>query len=152
AIWPPSPRRLHPGCGRGEIGHGRCAFCSCCRSRNAMDAGRRAALMARHGSVFSIPPDAPFLATLAEALLDGRLTPDWPREGPFWLSDITLSLPTRRAATALSRLIAGRLGASPLLLPDIRPLGGEDLSQEPFLPPYEPIALPPAINRFKRRL
>ncbi|RDE09397.1 double-strand break repair protein AddB [Pelagibacterium lacus] len=117
-----------------------------------MDAGRRAALMARHGSVFSIPPDAPFLATLAEALLDGRLTPDWPREGPFWLSDITLYLPTRRAATALSRLIAGRLGAAPLLLPDIRPLGGEDPSQEPFLPPYEPIVLPPAVNRFKRRL
>ncbi|HWJ89263.1 MAG TPA: double-strand break repair protein AddB [Pelagibacterium sp.] len=108
--------------------------------------------MTRHGSIFSIAPHAPFLHTLASALLDGRIAPGWARTGPFWLSDMTVYLPTRRAANALSRLLADRLADQPLLLPDIRPLGGEDPEQEPFLPPYEPLDLPPPINRFKRRL
>ncbi|SDG25695.1 double-strand break repair protein AddB [Pelagibacterium luteolum] len=108
--------------------------------------------MARPGSISSIAPHAPFLPTLADALVSGTILPNWRREGPFWLSDMTIYLPTRRAATRLSRLIAERLGDQPMLLPDIRPLGGEDPAQEPFLPPYEPITLPPPINRFKRRL
>ncbi|WP_417578739.1 double-strand break repair protein AddB [Pelagibacterium sp.] len=108
--------------------------------------------MAHRDTVFSIAPHAPFLATLAEAIIDGRIAPDWQREGPFWLSDFTIYLPTRRAANALSRILAERLGDTPMLLPDIRPLGGDDPSQEPFIPPYEPVELPGAINRFKRRL
>lgn len=108
--------------------------------------------MARHGKVFTIAPHAPFLDTLAQALIDGRIAPDWPRTGPFWLSDMTIYLPTRRAATALSRRLAEQLGDRPILLADIRPLGGEDPSQEPFLPPYEPLDLPAPINKFKRRL
>jgi ATP-dependent helicase/nuclease subunit B len=92
--------------------------------------------MARHGNIFTIAPHAPFLDTLAQALIDGRIAPDWPRHGAFWLSDMTIYLPTRRAATTLSRVLADRLSAHPMLLPDIRPLGGEDPAQEPFLPPY----------------
>lgn len=108
--------------------------------------------MARHGKIFTIAPHAPFLATLAEALIDGRLAPDWSRTGPFWLADMTIYLPTRRAATALSRELAARLAHTPMLLPDIRPLGGDDPTQEPFVPPYAPVELPAPINRFKRRL
>ncbi|WMT92041.1 double-strand break repair protein AddB [Pelagibacterium sp. H642] len=108
--------------------------------------------MTRRGNVFTIAPHAPFLDTLARALIDGRIAPDWPRHGAFWLSDMTIYLPTRRAATALSRILAQALSDHPMLLPDIRPLGGEDPAQEPFLPPYEPLDLPPPINRFKRRL
>ncbi|WP_332712933.1 double-strand break repair protein AddB [Pelagibacterium mangrovi] len=108
--------------------------------------------MARYGNIFTIAPHAPFLDTLAQALIDGRIAPDWPRHGAFWLSDMTIYLPTRRAATTLSRVLADRLSAHPMLLPDIRPLGGEDPAQEPFLPPYEPLDLPAPINRFKRRL
>ena len=108
--------------------------------------------MARSGTIFSIAPHAPFLATLADAIIEGRVAPGWRREGPFWLSDFTIYLPTRRAANTLSRILADRLGDAPMLLPDIRPLGGDDPSQEPFIPPYEPVELPGAINRFKRRL
>ena len=108
--------------------------------------------MARSGTIFSIAPHAPFLATLADAIIEGRVAPGWRREGPFWLSDFTIYLPTRRAANTLSRILADRLGDTPMLLPDIRPLGGDDPSQEPFIPPYEPVELPGAINRFKRRL
>ena len=108
--------------------------------------------MARHSNVFTIAPHAPFLDTLAQALIDGRIAPDWPRQGAFWLSDMTIYLPTRRAATVLSRLLAQALSDRPMLLPDIRPLGGDDPSQEPFLPPYEPLELPAPINRFKKRL
>lgn len=108
--------------------------------------------MAPRQNIFTIAPHAPFLETLAEALISGRIVPDWPRSGPFWLADMTLYLPTRRAATALSRRLAARLGEAPMLLPDIRPLGGDDPTQEPFIPPYEPLDLPGPINRFKRRL
>ncbi|MEQ8445653.1 MAG: double-strand break repair protein AddB [Pelagibacterium sp.] len=108
--------------------------------------------MAQPDTIFSIGPHVPFLDTLAEAIIDGRVAPGWRREGPFWLSDFTIYLPTRRAANKLSRILADRLGDTPMLLPDIRPLGGDDPSQEPFIPPYEPVELPGAINRFKRRL
>lgn len=108
--------------------------------------------MAPHGKIFTIAPHSDFLDTLADALIDGRIAPDWPRSGPFWLSDFTIYLPTRRAANALSRILADRLAHEPLLLPDIRPLGGDDPAQEPFLPPYEPVELPSPINRFKRKL
>lgn len=108
--------------------------------------------MARPGALFSIGPQAPFLPTLAGALLDGTLFPDWPRSGPFWLSDITIFLPTRRARSALAAALADALGAQPLLLPDIRALGGEDPTAEPFLPPYQDAALPAPIAPLRRRL
>ena len=54
------------------------------------------------GGVFTIHPGAPFLATLAEALLDGRLIAGRTyRDDPFALADVTLCLPTRRAGAAL---------------------------------------------------
>jgi MurNAc alpha-1-phosphate uridylyltransferase len=53
-------------------------------------------------NVFTIPPGAPFLDTLAGAILDGRLVGGVPlREQPFALADLTLYLPTRRAARAV---------------------------------------------------
>ncbi|MBN14538.1 MAG: hypothetical protein CMJ15_04855, partial [Pelagibacterium sp.] len=79
--------------------------------------------MARSGTIFSIAPHAPFLPTLADAIIEGRVAPGWRRDGPFWLSDFTIYLPTRRAANTLSRILADRLGDTPMLLPDIRPLG-----------------------------
>ncbi|WP_116652261.1 double-strand break repair protein AddB [Pelagibacterium sediminicola] len=108
--------------------------------------------MGAGGNIFSVPPHAPFLETLARALIDGAVLPGWPRQGPFWLSDITIFLPTRRARGALADALVAALGGAPMLLPDIRTLGGEDPSEEPFLPPYEAVALPPAMSRVKRRL
>ncbi|WP_196260056.1 double-strand break repair protein AddB [Pelagibacterium limicola] len=108
--------------------------------------------MAAGANIFSIAPHLPFLKVLARSLVDGTLLPAWPRQGPFWLSDITVFLPTRRARAALADALLEALGARPMLLPDLRALGGEDPAEEPFLPPFEPISLPPAMGRVKRRL
>lgn len=105
----------------------------------------------RRDSLFSIAPHAPFLATLAERVLDGALFPDWPRSGPFWLSDITIILPTRRARFALAEEFARRLGGT-VLLPDIRTFGGETADEEPFLPPTDAPASKPAASLLERRL
>ncbi|MCB9992674.1 MAG: double-strand break repair protein AddB [Hyphomicrobiaceae bacterium] len=102
-------------------------------------------------SVFTIAPHAPFLDVLADALLDGRLLPRWPREGAFWLSDITIYLPTRRARLTLIERLAERAGPA-LLLPDIRTLGGETGEEDLFLPPFDREPLPPAQSRLRRQL
>ena len=61
--------------------------------------------------VFSIPPALPFLPTLVDALLDGRLVGDASRSTPP-LADATIYLPTRRAARALVALLAERGGGA----------------------------------------
>jgi ATP-dependent helicase/nuclease subunit B len=71
--------------------------------------------------VFTIPPGCPFLPTLIDGLLGGRVLP-----GLQDLSDATLYLPTRRAARALSALLAERAGGRALLLPRIVALGEAD--------------------------
>ncbi|WP_029029503.1 double-strand break repair protein AddB [Salinarimonas rosea] len=81
--------------------------------------------------VYSIPLGAPFLETLADALVDGRLVPGFPEaSGPDALARATIYLPTRRAARALGALIAekagARFGAPALILPRIVPLGAAD--------------------------
>lgn len=102
--------------------------------------------------LFTIAPDARFLDVLAMRVLDGTLLHDWPREGPFWLADVTVILPTRRARLALAEAFARQLrGAT--LLPDIRTFGGEEATEEePFLPPADAPPLPPPVGRLERRL
>ena len=101
--------------------------------------------------LYSIAPHAPFLSVLADAILDGRLFPDWPREGAFWLSDIVIYLPTRRARLALIEQFVEKAGPA-LLLPDIRTLGGESGEEDLFLPPFDREAMPPAQSRLRRQL
>ncbi len=105
----------------------------------------------RRDSLFSIAPHAPFLKTLAARVLDGTLLGDWPREGAFWLSDVTIILPTRRARLALAAELASQLGGA-ALLPDIRTFGGEVADEEPFLPPYDAPGIAPAASGLQRRL
>jgi ATP-dependent helicase/nuclease subunit B len=105
----------------------------------------------RRDSLFSIAPHAPFLPTLAARVLDGTLLPGWQREGAFWLSDVTIILPTRRARLALAAEFAQRLGGA-ALLPDIRTFGGERAEEEPFLPPYDLPAMPEVASPLERRL
>lgn len=100
-------------------------------------------------SIFSIPPHARFLPTLAARVLDGTLVGDWDRSGPFWLSDVTIVVPTRRARQALADAFAAQ-GAG--LLPDIRTFGGEVADEEPFLPPYDAPVPPPGVSSLERRL
>jgi ATP-dependent helicase/nuclease subunit B len=100
-------------------------------------------------SVFSIAPHAKFLPLLAEKVSDGTLLSGTDRTHPFWLSDVTIVVPTRRAKLALAEEFA-RLGHG--LLPDIRTFGGEVEDEEPFLPPFDaPTPLPPATP-LERRL
>ncbi len=78
----------------------------------------------REPRVFTIPPGAPFLPTLAHALLDGRLIDGFPAAGgPLALAGATIYVPTQRAAAALAEALLKASGGQSLLLPRIAPLG-----------------------------
>ncbi len=105
----------------------------------------------RRKGVCTIAPSLPFLPTLVDALFDGRLVPGFdPAADPLALADLTLYLPTRRAARAIVPLIRDRLGGKASLLPSIRPLGDveEDLHLLSESPAVED--LPPAIPEMER--
>ncbi len=102
-------------------------------------------------SLFSIEPSVPFLPCLAAAVMDGRLLGDWDRSGPFWLSDVTIIVPTQRARRTLAEAFSSHPDFTGLL-PDIRTFGGEETDEEPFLPPFEAPALPRPVTRLMRRL
>ena len=97
--------------------------------------------------VFTISAGLPFLPTLADELLSGRLV------GPLAASDLadtTIFLPTRRAGRALAALLAEKAGGRAMLLPRIVPLGDADeIADEPDTPLPQ---LPPAIAPLERRL
>ena len=59
--------------------------------------------MSRRG-LYTIAPHGRFLPLLVEGVLDGTLLNGWERSGPFWLSDVTIILPTRRARLTLAEL------------------------------------------------
>ncbi|MER9949163.1 double-strand break repair protein AddB [Mesorhizobium sp. M0047] len=127
--------------------------------------------MSGSSRVFSIPPGAPFLPTLAEALLAGRLVPGFRFDGdPLALADVTIYVPTRRAARALRGVfvdsLAARGGGGSAILPVIRPLGEFDEDEAVFeteaaaaidlAPPIAAIErlllLTPLVRAWKRRL
>ena len=78
--------------------------------------------------LFSIPPGAPFLRTLAAALCEGRLVEGFRYDSadPLALASATIFVPTRRAARALRSEFVDRLGGRAAILPVIRPLGEVD--------------------------
>ncbi|MEO6011972.1 MAG: double-strand break repair protein AddB [Devosia sp.] len=106
--------------------------------------------MSRRG-LYTIAPHGRFLPLLVDRVLDGTLLGGWDRSGPFWLSDVTIILPTRRSRLVLAELFAERLGGA-ALLPDIRTFGGESAEEEPFLPPSDAPALQLAMSGLERRL
>lgn len=101
-------------------------------------------------TLFSIAPHEPFLACLTAAVMDGRLLGDWDRTGPFWLSDVTIVVPTQRARQVLAECFAAYPGFAGLL-PDIRTFGGDEAEEEPFLPPFEAPPLRGAASGLMRR-
>ncbi len=104
----------------------------------------------RHPNVFSNHPGAPFLDTLVKALLDGRLVGRLDPADPFALADLTLYLPTRRAARAIRERFLVRLGR-PVLLPRIRTLG--DIDEDEIGPEdFDRPELPAAISATERQL
>lgn len=77
--------------------------------------------------LYTIPPSAPFLTTLARAGLDGALPfPGGPKPDPLSLPNATIYLPTRRAARALREAFLAENKGEALLLPRIRTLGDPD--------------------------
>ncbi len=77
--------------------------------------------------VFTIPPSAPFLPTLARAMLAGDLpSPGGRKPDPLNLPQATIYLPTRRAVRALRDAFLEVSGGKAVLLPSIRALGDPD--------------------------
>ena len=97
-------------------------------------------------NVVSIPAGAPFLETLAGALIDGPT-----------LADDTVLLPTHRAGRALVEAFAEKAGGDTLLLPRILSLGELDADEIVIRTEAEPgladdLSLKPAIPALGRRL
>jgi ATP-dependent helicase/nuclease subunit B len=108
-------------------------------------------------AVFSIPPGVPFLATFAQALLDGKIIPSISRAAPpLALAQLTIYVPTQRAARALAVEIAQALQAPAALLPRILALGGLEAQETAALlhggVDGGDLALAPAIDELERRL
>ena len=82
----------------------------------------------RKNNVFTIPPGAPFLKTLAQAICNGRLVEGFRHDpgDPLSLASATIYLPTRRAARVLRSEFVDLLGGRSAILPVIRPLGEVD--------------------------
>lgn len=104
--------------------------------------------------LFSIPPAAPFLSTLVDALLSGKLIEGFePKDDVLALSGVTIYVPTRRAARALQAEFVARTDKNALLLPHILPLG--DIEEDQFI--FEPqsdkaLELDPTIGNLERQL
>lgn len=81
---------------------------------------------ARH-ALYTIPPSAPFLTTLARAILAGDLpSGGGTKPDPLALPFTTIYLPTRRAGRALREAFLAEAKGGALLLPRIRALGDPD--------------------------
>jgi ATP-dependent helicase/nuclease subunit B len=77
--------------------------------------------------LYTIPPSAPFLSTLARALLSGDLpAPGDAKPDPLTLPGAVIYLPTRRAVRALRDEFLEASGGQAALLPSIRALGDPD--------------------------
>ncbi len=106
--------------------------------------------------LYTLSPERPFLATLARGLVEMA------GGDPLLLAQMTVLLPTRRAARALReaflRLTAeGSDPGAPLLLPRLRPIGDldddeVDIAAEGLGDPTLALAIPPAISNLRRQL
>ena len=117
----------------------------------------------RQGSaprLYTIPQTAPFLDSLARAILAG----DLPEQGgppptPEALTSYTILLPTRRAARAMREAFLRVSGSDVVLLPRISALGDVDEDEVYFAPQADlagqaalALELPQAIGTLERRL
>src|SRR4051812_49251154 len=98
-------------------------------------------------NIFTLPASAPFAETLARGLI-ARVGAD---RDPLALANVTLYLPTRRAARTLNETFARILGGA-ALLPNTRPL--RDVDEEDFLFDVgaEALTLPAVIPPVRRML
>ena len=107
--------------------------------------------------VFTIPASAPFLPTLIEALIGGKLG-FAPAADPLALASATLYLPTRRACRLARDAFLDRLRGDAAILPRIVALGDIDEDEIAFAEEAtggiatDALALPPALGGLERRL
>ncbi|MGB6538872.1 MAG: hypothetical protein WBF58_23260 [Xanthobacteraceae bacterium] len=107
--------------------------------------------------VFTIPPSAPFLPTLIDALNSGKLG-FAPAPDPLALAAVTLYLPTRRACRLARDAFLDACKGGAAILPRIVPLGDIDEDEIAFAEAAtgdiaaEALALPPALGGLERRL
>jgi len=108
--------------------------------------------------VFNVPSSAPFLHTVIEALVDGRLVEGFDaRANPERLADVTLYLPTRRAGRMAREVFLDVLKTDAVVLPRIVALGSVDEDELEFsdaaqLGGAEASFLPPKLDDLERRL
>jgi ATP-dependent helicase/nuclease subunit B len=95
--------------------------------------------------VFTVAASAPFSPTLARGLLQ-RIA-----GGPMALADVTIYLPTRRAAREIAEVFAREAGGA-TLLPEFRPLGDVDEDELLLDASVDVLDLKPAIAPLRRRL
>ncbi|QIB33779.1 double-strand break repair protein AddB [Ancylobacter pratisalsi] len=101
--------------------------------------------------LFTIPASAPFLDTLADALLDGRLIEGFaPRADPLALASATVFLPTRRAGRLFAEALRKRAPSGVVLLPRIVPVGDVDEEALAFADSF--VDPPEAVPAMTRRL
>jgi ATP-dependent helicase/nuclease subunit B len=107
--------------------------------------------------VFTIPAAAPFLPTLIEALVGGKLGVQI-ADDPLTLAATTLYLPTRRACRLMRDAFLDVLKTDAAILPRIVALGDIDEDEIAFAEAAtgdlaaEALALPPALGGLERRL
>jgi ATP-dependent helicase/nuclease subunit B len=107
--------------------------------------------------VFTIPASAPFLPTLIEALLGGKLGFAADRD-PLALASATLYLPTRRACRLARDAFLGVMNDDAAILPRIVALGDIDEDEIAFAEAAagdiaaDALALPEALGPTERRL
>src|SRR5580658_3672127 len=107
--------------------------------------------------VFTIPASAPFLPTLIEALLGGKLGFAAPRD-PLALARATLFLPTRRACRLARDAFLDVLKDDAAILPRIVAIGDIDEDEIAFAEAAtgdiaaDALALPEALGGMERRL
>jgi ATP-dependent helicase/nuclease subunit B len=106
--------------------------------------------------VFTIPPSAPFLPTLIDALTSGRL--GFAARDPLALAAVTLYLPTRRACRLARDAFLDVLNIDAAILPRIVAIGDIDEDEIAFAEAAagglaaDALDLPPAIGGLERRL
>ncbi|MGH6673933.1 MAG: double-strand break repair protein AddB [Xanthobacteraceae bacterium] len=106
---------------------------------------------------FTIPPSAPFLPTLIEALIGGRLGFATPVD-PLALAAVTLYLPTRRACRLARDAFLEVMKGDAAILPRIVAIGDIDEDEIAFSEAAtgdiaaEALALPEALGGLERRL
>jgi ATP-dependent helicase/nuclease subunit B len=107
--------------------------------------------------VFTVPPSAPFLRSVAIALIGGSLVDGFDiRANPERLADATIYLPTQRASRMTREIFLDVLGTDAAILPRMVALGDVDEDELDFsdlpLSGSGALDIPPGLDDLERRL